>query len=129
MTETRGWKLRPLNCNRAAAEILDELVASGREQARIGQSEPVHEAMTYLERHHDRTKYASARHRGLPIGSGNVEATCKTLVAQRMKRAGSRWKTSTGDHVLHLHALSLSDRWEQAMAIILRTQPVRIRVA
>jgi hypothetical protein len=71
---------------------------------------------------------AAARRKGLPIGSGNVEATCKTLVGQRMKRAGSRWKNATGDHVLHAR-LSLSDRWNAAMDITLRVTPPRIEVA
>ena len=61
--------------------------------------------------------------------SGNVEATCKTLVGQRMKRSGSRWKNATGDHVLHMRALSLSDRWDAAMGITLRVTPPRIEVA
>jgi hypothetical protein len=128
-TATRRWKVRLLNCNAAAAEILDELVDSDREHVQAGKGQPVHEAITYLDNHQDRMRYAAARRRGLPIGSGNVEATCKSLVAQRMKRAGSRWKTATGDHVLHLRALSLSDRWDDAMKITLRTEPVRIQVA
>ena len=131
----KRWKLRLLNCNAAAAEILDQLHASGRENVRVGKNRPVHDAITYLENNGHRMRYASARRRGLPIGSGNVvEATCKTLVArvhlsQRMKRAGSRWKTETGDHVLHLRALSLSDRWSDAMNITLRTKSVHIQVA
>ncbi len=125
----KRWKLRLLNCNAAATEILDELTASGKENVRIGKDRPVHEAMTYLDNNGHRMRYASARRRGLPIGSGNVEATCKTLVAQRMKRAGSRWKTETGDHILHLRALSLSDRWSEAMDITLRVTPPRIQVA
>lgn len=125
----KRWKLRLLNCNAAATEILDELIASGKENIRVGKDRPVHDGITYLDNNGHRMQYASARRRGLPIGSGNVEATCKTLVGQRMKRAGSRWKTETGDHILHMRALSLSDRWGEAIDITLRAKPVHIQVA
>jgi hypothetical protein len=32
-----------------------------------------------------------------------------------MKRCGSRWHRDTGNHVLHLRALAISDRWDDAM--------------
>ncbi len=127
--ERRRWRLHLLNSSTAASDILDELRASGCETVRVGDSCPVHEAITYLENHRDRMNYASARRRGLPIGSGAVEASCKSLVALRMKRPGSRWKHETGEHVLQLRALSLSDRWNQAMDLTLRPTPVYARVA
>lgn len=111
----RRWKLLLRRRNGAALEILAELRASGKEWLRIDSAQPVHDAITYLERHHERMAYASARRQHLPIGSGNVEATCKTLIAVRMKRAGSRWKHVTGDHIVKLRALALSDRWDSAM--------------
>jgi hypothetical protein len=72
--------------------------------------------------------YAAVRAAGLPIGSGNVEATCKTLVQVRMKRAGSRWNTTTGRHVLHLRALATSNRWADAMELTLRPLRKSVRV-
>ena len=123
------WRLRLLNTENAALDILHELQASGREAVRVGDAQPVHEAITYLTSHWRRMNYAAARAAGLPIGSGNVEATCKTLVEVRMKRAGARWKVPTGRHILQLRALATSDRWMDAMELTLRPLRKSVRVA
>jgi hypothetical protein len=125
----QGWRLRLLNRSGSVAEILQELYRSGKEEVAVGTSRPVHEAITYLENHQARMNYAYARRRGLPVGSGNVEATCKSLVALRLKRPGARWKEETGEHVLNLRALALSDRWEAAMVLTLRPLRKAIRLA
>ena len=124
-----GWRLRLLNRTGSVVEILQELSNSGKEDLVVGTSRPVHEAITYLENHQTRMNYAAARRRGLPVGSGNVEATCKSLVAVRMKRPGARWKEETGEHLLNLRALALSDRWETAMTRTLQPLRKAIRLA
>jgi hypothetical protein len=112
------WRTRLLNHHGAACQIRQELIASGRSTDRPGN--PVHEAITYLTNHADRFGYAAARAIGLPIGSGAVEATCKTVVSVRMKRAGARWKDETGRHVLLLRVLAQSDAWPVVRQIALR---------
>jgi hypothetical protein len=75
-----------------------------------------------------RMDYAGARARGFAIGSGAVEATCKSLVSIRIKRAGSRWTTETGNEVLALRALQLSDPWQQAVSGALKPLVKSVRV-
>jgi hypothetical protein len=89
--------------------------------------EALMDAITYLDRNANRMRYSHLRAKGLPIGSGHVEATCKTLVSTRMKRCGARWKTAGGQAVLSLRSLAKSSRWDAAMAIVLPTwrRPVR----
>lgn len=128
-TNIARWRMRLLNCNSAAEEILDELIASGKEEVCVGGEKPVHEAITYITNNADRMRYATSRCKGFPIGSGNVEATCKTLIKQRMDRAGSRWKNETGEDIIQLRSLALSDRWDQAMNLALRPPTVRVKVA
>ena len=66
----------------------------------------------------DQTKQLCVRtcvaRKGWLIGSGAVESACKTVVAQRLKLAGMRWREPGTDAVCHLRALYKSERsqWE-----------------
>lgn len=127
----RRWKLALLNRGSAAQDILGELIASGLDEG-VGEDHPVHAAITYLQSHSedaDRMNYARARRLGLPLGSGNVEATCKSLFEMRLKRCGSRWKNDTGQHIVQLRALGLSDRWGPAIHLTLRPLRTAVRAA
>ena len=90
------------------------MTATAGKHVVVGDSQPVHEAMTYLQNHRERMNYANARQLGLPIGSGNVEASCKSLFALRLKRPGARWHDGTGEQVVTLRAHQLSNRWRAA---------------
>jgi len=125
----KRWRFALLNRDGAAESILDELRQSGHEQTWYGGTQPVHEAITYLNNNLDRMAYARARREGLPIGSGNTEATCKSLFEIRMKRSGSRWKEETGEHVVGLRALALSNRWDDAITLTLRDLRAAVRRA
>jgi hypothetical protein len=129
-TEVRArWKIDLLNRDAAPDAILAALRTSGRRDVRVGERRPVHEAISYLENHRECLGYREARRHGLPIGSGATEATCKSLVAVRMKRSGARWKTETARDVLNLRALALSDRWDAALQLTLAPLRKAVRVA
>ena len=71
-------------------------------------------ALTSFRNQQDRMRYAAYRQANLPIGSGVVEAACKTLVSSRLKRSGMRWGMAGGQAVLTLRSVMQSDRWERA---------------
>ena len=73
--------------------------------------EEVESAVRFLENNRDRMDYVGARARGLPIGSGSVEATCKCVVAVRFKRSGARWKARGAEPLLHVRSWLSSDRY------------------
>lgn len=74
--------------------------------------------LTYFRNQRKRMRYADYKQQGLPIGSGVVEAACKTLVTHRMKRSGMRWAIPGGQAILTLRGLIQSDRWGNGWALI-----------
>lgn len=102
------------------AAAVEALVKTWRRRARTKKArETVDEVIGYLRNNCDRMAYASLRSRNLPIGSGHVEATCKTLVSVRMKRAGARWSTQGGTAIIGLRSLDRSSRWDGAMKMLM----------
>jgi hypothetical protein len=72
------------------------------------------EVLGYLKNNVSRMDYPAYLANGWLIGSGSVESACKTVVAQRLKLAGMRWREPGTDAVCHLRALYKSERsqWE-----------------
>lgn len=101
-----------LENQRGAKELLTRMRTWRMEQA----SEVLDKCITFFENQHHRMQYAAAREKGWMIGSGNVEATCKTVVAVRLKRSGARWKSKGAQPLLKVRALMASDWpvWERA---------------
>jgi hypothetical protein len=74
--------------------------------------------LAYFRRYRHRMCYAKARAQNLPIGSGVVEAACKTLATERMKRSGMRWRHTGGQAILTLRALHQSARFERGWKLL-----------
>lgn len=68
--------------------------------------------ITYFKRQKHLMAYAKFIERGLPIGSGPIEAACKSIVKTRMCRSGMRWSRKGGQNILQLRTYVKSNRWE-----------------
>jgi hypothetical protein len=84
----------------AVLKGLRELQVHGREARRVRA-----DVVRYFANQGHRMDYPSYRAKGWAIGSGPVEAACKTVIGQRMKGAGMRWGVAGSDAVSHLRAL------------------------
>ncbi len=70
----------------------------------------------YFKRHCKRMDYARLQKLQLPIGSGVIEGTCKSLATDRLKRSGMRWDMTGGQAILTIRANVHSGRFEQMWA-------------
>lgn len=65
-------------------------------------------------------RYALFKAHGLFIGSGVIEAGCKTVIGQRLKQSGMEWTVRGANAIIALRCATLSNRteeyWEQRAA-------------
>jgi hypothetical protein len=66
----------------------------------------------YLEKNADYMRYAQFRAQGLFVGSGVVEAGCKTLIGQRLKQSGMEWSVRGANAIISLRCILMSGRFE-----------------
>ena len=66
----------------------------------------------YLEKNAGHMRYAEFRAQGLFVGSGVVEAGCKTLIGHRLKQSGMEWSVRGANAILSLRCILASGRFE-----------------
>lgn len=66
----------------------------------------------YLEKNAQYMRYAKFRAQGLFVGSGVVEAGCKTLIGQRLKQSGMEWSVRGANAIISLRCILKSGRFE-----------------
>ncbi len=104
-TRQRRWAKRLLK-DRVAS-----LIEETRQAAEGGaQAEAVEKELGYFERNIQRMQYGTFRKRGFFIGSGVVEAGCKTVIGSRCKQSGMFWSKPGAENVLALRCIHSSRR-------------------
>lgn len=72
----------------------------------------VEQQLGYFENNRKRMRYKSFRQKGYFIGSGVVEAGCRTVVGQRLKQSGMFWSVAGANNLVAFRCALLSRRFE-----------------
>ena len=73
----------------------------------------VRKAIGYFQNNAARMQYSHFRRQGLFVGSGVIEAGCKTIAGKRLKQSGMQWTVRGANAIVALRCCDLSGRWEQ----------------
>lgn len=74
----------------------------------------------YVWRNRDSIDYPTYRARGFFVGSGAIESGNKTVMQERMKRAGMQWREDCAESLLALRAAIRSGKWESRVVPLVR---------
>ena len=75
-------------------------------------AEKVRTEADYFERNRERMRYPKFRCQHLFVGSGVIEAGCKTVIAVRLKRSGMFWTVRGANAIVALRCCQLNGEFE-----------------
>jgi len=75
-------------------------------------SEKIRIEADYFERNAERMRYPRFRRQHLFIGSGVIEAGCKTVIGSRLKQSGMFWTVRGANAIIALRCCHLNGRFE-----------------
>lgn len=82
--------------------------------------EKVEKQIAYLNKNKERMRYEDYRARGFFVGSGVIEAGCKSIIGQRLKQSGMEWSLNGANAIISLRCMMKSNRtqdfWESKAA-------------
>jgi hypothetical protein len=102
---------------------VEQLIAQTRQEcAGKRQAGAVEKELGYFINNVARMQYGTFRRQGFFIGSGVVEAGCKTVIGARCKQSGMFWGESGVENILALRCIHSSKRLEQFWKARLNTR-------
>ena len=75
-------------------------------------AEKIRTEADYFERNAERMRYPKFRRQHLFVGSGVIEAGCKTVIGSRLKQSGMFWTVRGANAILALRCCHLNGRFE-----------------
>ena len=69
--------------------------------------------INYIDENKERMRYAEFRKNGWFVGSGVIEAGCKSIIGARLKQSGMEWSLRGANAIISLRCTMLSERFEE----------------
>jgi hypothetical protein len=79
-------------------------------------AEKIHTEAEYFAKNAERMRYPKFRRQHLFVGSGVIEAGCKTVIGSRLKQSGMFWTVRGANAILALRCCQLNGRFEDYWA-------------
>jgi len=74
-------------------------------------AEKIRTEADYFQRNAERMRYPNFRRQHLFVGSGVIEAGCKTVIGSRLKQSGMFWSVRAANSILALRTCQLNSRF------------------
>lgn len=116
-----------LDTHRGAIDWIEQFLRVGLQNICEAQQKTLREHIVYIENNKDRMRYVDLRDAGLPIGSGVTESAAKTVINQRAKGAGQRWREDGLRGAITLRSLHQSDRLPRFWSHLQRTYAANVQ--
>lgn len=92
-------------------------IAVAHADALVGLAQEVLKEAEYFATNASRMHYPEFREKGFLVGSGVVEAGCKSVIGSRLKRSGMFWTVRGANAIIALRCCRINrrfeDYWEQ----------------
>jgi hypothetical protein len=67
----------------------------------------------YFQENTERMRYSTFREQGLFVGSGVIEAGCRSIIGERLKKSGMHWSLDGANDIIAVRCCLYSRRFEQ----------------
>ena len=115
-TQQKRWAMRQQD--KLDNGQIEKLVRSLRsiEPATPELAEKIRTEADFFQKHAERMRYPDFRRQHLFVGSGVIEAGCKTVIGSRLKQSGMFWTVRGANAILALRCCLLNGRFEDYWA-------------
>lgn len=122
-TEKEVKRLKSLADEGKIDDVVQELQ---KRQGEYPNHEGLESCLRYINNRPGQFAYDKVREKELPVGSGKVESTHRSLMQKRLKKPGTWWLKDNADKMADLRTLRANGKWHLLWQAELNTNPIKL---